>query len=159
MTYEEMIEDETFIEGMQTCIMSDHEMDTMYIPDVEYMNIDGISRILQILVPRKRVMENEKYPLIVYVQGSAWHKQNVYQHVGQLNYLCKQGFVVAIVQYRESDLAPFPAQIEDTKTAIRFLRKHHEEYFIDEQNVFLFGDSSGGHVALVSGLTSKLPLF
>ena len=104
-------------------------------------------------------MENEKYPLIVYVQGSAWHKQNVYQHVGQLNYLCKQGFVVAIVQYRESDLAPFPAQIEDTKTAIRFLRKHHEEYFIDEQNVFLFGDSSGGHVALVSGLTSKLPLF
>ena len=159
MTYEEMIEDETFIEEMQTRIMSDQEMDTMYIPDVEYMNIDGISRILQILVPRKRVMENEKYPLIVYVQGSAWHKQNVYQHVGQLNYLCKQGFVVAIVQYRESDLAPFPAQIEDTKTAIRFLRKHHEEYFIDEQNVFLFGDSSGGHVALVSGLTSKLPLF
>ena len=125
MTYEEMIEDEAFIEGMQTRIMSDQEMDTMYIPDVEYMNIDGISRILQILVPRKRVMENEKYPLIVYVQGSAWHKQNVYQHVGQLNYLCKQGFVVAIVQYRESDLAPFPAQIEDTKTAIRFLRKHH----------------------------------
>ena len=154
-----MIEDETFIEGMQTRIMSDQEMDTMYIPDVEYMNIDGISRVLQILVPRKRVMENEKYPLIVYVQGSAWHKQNVYQHVGQLNYLCKQGFVVAIVQYRESDLAPFPAQIEDTKTAIRFLRKHHEEYFIDEQNVFLFGDSSGGHVALVSGLTAKLPLF
>ena len=57
----------------------------------------------------EKVMENEKYPLIVYVQGSAWHKQNVYQHVGQLNYLCKQGFVVAIVQYRESDLAPFPA--------------------------------------------------
>ena len=80
MTYEEMIEDETFIEEMQTRIMSDQEMDTMYIPDVEYMNIDGISRILQILVPRKRVMENEKYPLIVYVQGSAWHKQNVYQH-------------------------------------------------------------------------------
>ena len=123
------------------------------------MNSDGIRRVLQILVPRKRMMENEKYPLIIYVQGSAWHKQNVYQHVGQFNYLCKQGFVVAIVQYRESDLAPFPAQIEDTKTAIRFLKKHHEEYFIDEQNVFLFGDSSGGHVALVSGLTAKLPLF
>lgn len=83
MTYEEMIEDETFVEGMQTRIMSDQEMDTMYIPDVEYMNIDGISRVLQILVPRKRVMENEKYPLIVYVQGSAWHKQNVYQHEGE----------------------------------------------------------------------------
>ena len=50
MTYEEMIEDEAFIEGMQIRIMSDQEMDTMYIPDVEYMNIDGISRILQILV-------------------------------------------------------------------------------------------------------------
>ena len=41
---------------------------------------------------------------------------------------------MAIVQYRESDLAPFPAQIEDTKTAIRFLRKHHEEYFIENQH-------------------------
>lgn len=153
MTYEEMIEDETVIDGMQTRIMSDQEMDTIYIPDVEYMNVDGISRVLQILVPRKRVMNNEKYPLIVYVQGSAWHKQNVYQHVGQLNYLCKKGYVIAIVQYRESDLAPFPAQIEDTKTAIRFLKKNKEEYFIDDQNVFLFGDSSGGHVALVSGLT------
>lgn len=156
MTYEEMIEDETVLEGMKTRLMNDQEMDTMYIPDVEYMKVDGISRVLQILVPRKRVMENEQYPLIVYVQGSAWHKQNIYQHVGQLNYLCKQGFVVAIVQYRESDLAPFPAQIEDTKTAIRFLKKHREEYYIDDQNVFLFGDSSGGHVALLAGLTAKL---
>lgn len=158
MTYEEMIDDETVLEGMKTRLMNDREMDTMYIPDVEYMKIDGISRVLQILVPRKRVMENEQYPLIVYVQGSAWHKQNIYQHVGQLNYLCKQGFVVAIVQYRESDLAPFPAQIEDTKTAIRFLKKHREEYYIDDQNVFLFGDSSGGHVALLAGLTAKLDI-
>lgn len=158
MTYEEMIEDETVLEGMKTRLMNDQEMDTMYIPDVEYMKVDGISRVLQILVPRKREMENEQYPLIVYVQGSAWHKQNIYQHVGQLNYLCKQGFVVAIVQYRESDLAPFPAQIEDTKTAIRFLKKHREEYYIDDQNVFLFGDSSGGHVALLVGLTAKLDI-
>lgn len=158
MTYEEMIEDETVLEGMKTRLMNDQEMDTMYIPDVEYMKVDGISRVLQILVPRKREMENEQYPLIVYVQGSAWHKQNIYQHVGQLNYLCKQGFVVAIVQYRESDLAPFPAQIEDTKTAIRFLKKHREEYYIDDQNVFLFGDSSGGHVALLAGLTAKLDI-
>ena len=90
MMYEEMIEDETFIDGMQTRIISDQEMDTMYIPDVEYMNSDEIRRVLQILVPCKRMMENEKYSLIVYVQGSAWHKQNVYQHVGQFNYLCNK---------------------------------------------------------------------
>ena len=58
MTYEEMIEDETCIEGMQTRMMSDQEMDTMYIPNVEYMNVNGISRVFQILVPRKRVMKN-----------------------------------------------------------------------------------------------------
>ena len=54
MTYEEMIEDETFIDGMQTRIISDQEMDTMYIPDVEYMNSDEIRRVLQILVPRMK---------------------------------------------------------------------------------------------------------
>ena len=77
MTYEEMIEDETFIDGMQTRIISDQEMDTMYIPDVEYMNSDGIRRVLQILVPRKRVMENEKYPLICANKVLLWLLCNI----------------------------------------------------------------------------------
>ena len=59
MTYEEMIEeDETFIEECKH--VSYLIMDTMYIPDVEYMNIDGISRVfINISTTNKRVMENE----------------------------------------------------------------------------------------------------
>ena len=46
------------------------------------------------------------------------------------------------MQYRDTDIAPFPAQIEDTKTAISFLVEHHQDYQIDTKNIFLGGDSS-----------------
>lgn len=155
-TYEEFKENEIMLEGMKTLDMNDEELESLYIPDVEYVNYDGIGRVLQILVPNKRVNKDEKYPLLVYVQGSAWHKQNVYSRIPQLGYVSRKGYVIAIVQYRESDIAPFPAQIQDTKTAIRFLRKHADEYRIDTNNVFVWGDSSGGHTALLTGLSEDI---
>ena len=68
--------------------------------------------------------------------------------------LARRGFVTAILQYRESDLAAFPAQIQDAKTGVRFLRKHAEEYHIDVDNIFIMGDSSGGHTAVLAGITA-----
>ena len=59
------------------------------------------------------------------------------------------------MQYRDTDIAPFPAQIEDTKTAISFLVEHHQDYQIDTKNIFLGGDSSGGHTAIMTGITAN----
>ncbi len=94
-------------------------------------------------------------PCIVYVQGSAWMKQNVYANLPQLMEFAKRGYVIAIVEYRPSSVAPFPAQVQDAKTAIRFMRKNANTYGVDEDNVFIWGDSSGGHTALMVGLTTN----
>lgn len=90
----------------------------------------------------------KKYPLLVFIQGSAWKEQSMDNHVMDLHDIVKSGVVAAIVQYRSSALAPFPAQVEDAKTAVRYLMRHASAYPIDTDNIFLAGDSSGGHTAL-----------
>ena len=62
------------------------------------------------------------YPCIVYVPGSAWAKQNVYNELGDLSRYVEMGYVVAVVEYRDYTIAPFPAPIVDARNAVRFLR-------------------------------------
>ena len=62
--------------------------------------------------------------------------------------------ITATALFRSAEDAPFPAQVQDIKTAIRFLRQNASEYKIDPNNIFLWGDSSGAHVSLITGITS-----
>jgi acetyl esterase/lipase len=58
---------------------------------------------------------------------------------------------VASIDYRLTDVAPFPAQIHDCKAAIRFLRAHAKEYSIDPSRVGVWGASAGGHLVALLG--------
>jgi acetyl esterase/lipase len=89
------------------------------------------------------------------VQGSAWFRQDIYIHLPEMLRMCQRGYCVALVQYRPSTTAKFPAQTEDVKTAIRFLRNQAEKYRFDPQKVAVWGDSSGGHTALMVGFTGN----
>ncbi len=123
-----------------------------YANDVIYINRNGTDLTLQILSPKS---VNVPLPCIVYIQGSAWMKQNVYMNLPQLAEFAKRGYIIAMVEYRPSSVAQFPAQLQDTKTAIRFMRKNAEKFHIDVNNLFVWGDSSGGHTALMVGLTQN----
>lgn len=124
----------------------------IYKHDVVYVTREEGDRTLQMLVPEEK--NGKKYPAILYVQGSAWFKQDQYKRLAAMADLARGGFVTATLQYRESELAAFPAQIQDAKTGVRFLRKHAEEYHIDADNIFIMGDSSGGHTAVMAGITA-----
>lgn len=154
-SYENYPEDDTLLAGMKTLNNNDSDIESCYLPDIEYADYNGIKRTLQLLIPNKREYHNEKYPLILFIQGSAWEKQDIYKRVPTMGYISQKGFVTAIVQYRESEIAPFPAQVQDAKAAIRFLRKNAGKYRIQTENVFIWGDSSGGHTALLAGLTGN----
>ncbi|MEI0604987.1 alpha/beta hydrolase [Brachyspira alvinipulli] len=124
-----------------------------YIPNVVYKNKDGMDLTLQILVPRLiQTDTNARYPLIVYIQGSAWKKQNVYRNLVTLGDFARRGYVLAIVEYRPSDTAVFPAQIEDTRDAIKFMLDNADKYNADTNNLFVWGDSSGGHTSLFTAI-------
>ena len=124
-----------------------------YRPNVVYASKDNTDLTLQILVPRLlEVDTNARYPLIVYIQGSAWRKQNVYRNLIALGDFARRGYVVAIVEYRPSDDAVFPAQIEDTRDAINFMINNADKYNVDTNNIFVWGDSSGAHTALFTAI-------
>ena len=109
---------------------------------------------LQILRPAYVPGSRTRYPLIVFIPGSAWMKQSVFQSLPLMTRMCEKGYTIAIVEYRHTGLAGFPAQAEDAKTAIRFMRMHADEYAADPDHVAVWGDSSGGHTALMAGLTA-----
>lgn len=125
-----------------------------YYRDVEYLQRNGKSLYLQIIVPYTE--HKELFPLIVYVPGSAFHKQNVPSCVSTLSLLASKGYTVALLEYRGSEEAAFPAQMLDAKQGLRFMQKNAEKYNADCNNIFVMGDSSGGHTALMAGLTTGI---
>jgi acetyl esterase/lipase len=89
------------------------------------------------------------FPLIVWIHGGAW------QYGGKEGCIplpwALKGYVVASINYRLSQDAKFPAQIEDCKAAVRWLRGHAKDYKIDRDLVIAWGDSAGGHLASLLG--------
>lgn len=151
-TYEEFPEYTQEVEGAQVIRSTGDEPGVRYLHDVEYARIRDIPLHLQILQPFTRNQPEMVCPCVVFVQGSAWMEQDVYFQLPNLSRLALRGYVVAVIQYRHSGIAPFPAQIRDARNAIRFLRKNASEYHIDPNAFLLAGDSSGGHTAVYAGM-------
>lgn len=155
-TYEEFPAFEEQVEGAVTLPTTGREIGVSYQPDVVYATISQTPLRLQILTPFTREDrvegDNTLFPCVVFVQGSAWMKQNVYFSLPLLARLAQRGYVVAVVEYRHCEIAPFPAQAVDTRNAVRFLRKNGAQYHIDPDQILLAGDSSGGHTAMFAGL-------
>lgn len=97
--------------------------------------------------------EDRKWPCVVYSQGSAFHEEWLYNNLVRHMRLTSNGYVVAIAQYRPSETVPFPAQAQDVKSAIRFVRKNAELFHVDPDHIAVAGDSSGGHTSLMVGFT------
>lgn len=141
---------EATAEGMQVINPACDNYELAYYYDVEYADRDGKKLYLQIIKP---INTNGKTPLVVFIPGSAFHRQNVKERVAQLALLAVRGYAVALLEYRGSEDASFPAFVLDAKAGIIFMKKNAEKYNIDSQKVFVMGDSSGAYTALMSGLT------
>jgi len=136
----------------------------LYSQNWEYYDYGNCKRHLQILFPYKSEMSaTERYPLILFIPGSAWYKQEMYNDIPQYAMLAKRGYVVAAMEYRESDIAVFPAQVEDVYNALKFIPSIADNFHIDISKIFLMGNSSGGHIAMMAvlfnahGLCNTLP--
>lgn len=141
---------EAFAEGMRVIDPVCDNFELSYEYDVEYINRNGKKLFLQIIKP---INPNEKTPLVVYIPGSAFHRQNVKERVAQLAVLAVRGYTVALLEYRGSEDAVFPAFVLDAKAGIVFMKRNSEKYNIDTEKVFVMGDSSGAYTALMAGLT------
>lgn len=125
------------------------ERDLSYIPDGD------AAQKLDLYLPEKPAEKPQ--PLIVHIHGGGW--------MGGSKYPCPvvnmvgKGYVVASVEYRFSQKAKFPAQIQDCQAAIRWLRAKSKDYNIDPEHVGVIGGSAGGHLCALVGTSGGKKAF
>lgn len=95
------------------------------------------------------------FPCVVCIHGGGWRFGSRKDLATLINQLAGKGYVAVSISYRLSDKAPFPAQIEDCKAAIRWLRANAKQYDIDPERIGCLGMSAGAHLACLLGVTRK----
>jgi len=101
--------------------------------------------------------EGKDLPLILYIHGGAWRGGDK-AFGAPFDYLAR-GYAVASVNYRLSGDALFPAQIEDCKAAVRWLRANAQKYGLDPDRFAAWGASAGGHLAALLGTAGAVKEF
>jgi acetyl esterase/lipase len=97
-----------------------------------------------------------KVPVVVLIYGGAWMMRNLWAETPKAQWLARHGYAAAVIDYRLSSEALFPAQIYDCKAAVRWLRANAAKYGLDAAHIGAWGDSSGGHLACLLGTTGNV---
>lgn len=127
------------------------------LADVTYSTIPGYRpMVVDIYMPPKK---GGPKPLVLYIHGGGWvaghtrHSGALANFPAVLAKLASEGFVVASLEYRLADEAKFPAQLQDARAALRFLKGNAAKYGIDPARTGVWGGSAGGHLTALTALT------
>lgn len=93
------------------------------------------------------------FPAVFCIHGGAWRGGSRQDLAKTIEVLAGRGYVGVTVGYRLAPAAKFPAQIEDCKAAVRWLRAHAKQYKVDPNHVGVIGFSAGAHLACLLGTT------
>lgn len=122
--------------------------------DVNYAGDGEVYHNLDIYLPKE---EKASYPVVIHIYGSAWYSNNS-KGMADLGTICQAllnaGYAVVTPNHRSSGDAKFPAQINDIKAVIRFVRAHAEEYKFDTSFIATSGFSSGGHLSSLAATSN-----
>lgn len=116
------------------------------LKDIEYVPGGGSLQSLDLYLP---AATGRAVPLVVFIHGGGWHSGSKDGCPAQ--FMAEHGYTVASINYRLLPDAIFPAQIEDCRAALRFLRAHAAEYGINPDKVAACGGSAGAHLASLLG--------
>ncbi|MBQ8867572.1 MAG: alpha/beta hydrolase [Bacteroidaceae bacterium] len=121
--------------------------------NVNYAGDELEAHQMDIYLPKT---EQAKYKVVVAIYGSAWFSNNMkgmtFMSMGRS--LVDAGFAVVCINHRSSGDAKFPAQINDVKAAIRYLRANADKYKLDTSFIGITGFSSGGHLSSLAGVSN-----
>lgn len=104
---------------------------------------------MTLFVPRTK----EKKPAVLYFPGGGFTSADHEKFLEMRYALARAGYVVAACEYRAVP-NKFPALLEDTKAAVRWMRAHASEFGVDADRFGLLGDSAGGYVVQMAGATN-----
>ena len=130
--------------------------DVKALKDIEYAKIGDRKLLLDLYLPEKA---KDRLPVIVWVHGGGWQGGTKENCLAVRTGFVQKGYAVASVEYRFSNEAIFPAQIEDCKSAVRWLRANADKYNLDPNHFGAWGDSAGGHLVALLGTTGDIKDF
>lgn len=123
--------------------------------DVPYIKDGDVAQRLDIYFPEQT--PTSPLPLIVHIHGGGWMGGSKFPC--DIRAMTTQGYVVASIEYRFSQKAKFPAQIQDCQAAIRWLRANADRYHINPKKIGVIGGSAGGHLSALVGVTGGKKVF
>jgi acetyl esterase/lipase len=134
--------------------------------DIPYATVGSEKLRLDLAVPKM----GGPHPCVVLLHGGAWKSGNRKDlsrpglDIGSpgkamTEVLASRGYAAASVGYRLAPKNKFPAQIQDAKTAVRYLRANAKELNIDPDRIAAMGFSAGGHLAALLGTACDVPEF
>lgn len=130
------------------------------LPDVTYSRLNGYRPLkLDLFLPPSRYKSAGPRPLVIYIHGGGFFTGGPRRSAAYLDWpadlalLAEHGYVVASLRYRFDSEAKYPAQIQDVKSAIRWLRVNAREYNIDKNRAVVWGQSAGGQLAGLAAVT------
>lgn len=119
--------------------------------DVVYTQVNGWDGRMDLYTNPKSATPT---PVVINIHGGGWNHGVKESQTGYGSFF-KNGYAVANVEYRLVGIAAAPAAIEDVRCALIYLYKHAKELNIDTNKIVVMGGSSGGHLALMTGLLAN----
>lgn len=118
---------------------------------VTYCTRNDTALLMDVYLPKQ---QSDGAPAVLFLHAGAWELGNKTTIGGPVDFdeLLARGYVVASIDYRLAGTSKFPAQINDAKCAVRYLRAEAERYGIDPARIGAWGASSGGHLAALLGV-------
>ncbi|MDP3068918.1 MAG: sulfatase-like hydrolase/transferase [Opitutaceae bacterium] len=103
--------------------------------------------LLDLYLPEKTPAQ--PLPVVLWIHGGGWNKGSK-ENCPHL-WLAAEGYAVVSMDYRLSYAAQWPAQLDDARAAVRWLRANAARYHLDPARLAVSGGSAGGHIAAVLG--------
>ena len=138
-----------FVLGLAFAVATAMGQDIAVQKDLVYGKAGGVELKLDLAKPAPA---SAPVPAILCVHGGGWSGGSKDGYTDLLKQFAAHGYVAAAVEYRFVPQYPWPAQIEDVKCAVRWLRAHAKELNLDPDRIAAMGDSAGGHLSLMLGL-------
>ena len=117
------------------------------------------ARPLTLHLMRPKVLPQEKMPVLIWIFGGAFRMGDKESGIVPLLPFVQRGYACAAIEYRYSSEAIFPAQVQDCKCAVRFLRAKSETYNLDPKRFGVWGPSAGGYLSTMMGVTQGVTEF
>lgn len=120
---------------------------------IEYSKVGDRTLLLDVYVPES----DGPHPAVLVVHGGAWRSGSRTQLRGYATALAERGFVCFAIEYRLAPKHKWPAQIDDCRSAVKWIRKHATKYKADPTRLGAIGYSAGGHLVSLLATTGQAP--